>query len=164
MNVFSPTLQCQPSRLPLKDFSGTNDLDIQATTTCSMLIDMLMGSHDSLTWTVSSTSVQLAFVPSKPRMLLAATLLGQLNSPIKAYPSTSPSLVLGRKNTFNQFPIGTKVKKKFGDKLFKGKVIRSPEDTTEQDPDADDFGETAQSWRVEYEDQEQEDCNEREME
>jgi len=48
--------------------------------------------------------------------------------------------------------------------LFKGKVIRSPEDTTEQDPNADDFRETTQSWRVEYEDQEQEDCNEREME
>jgi len=35
------------------------------------------------------------------------------------------------KNTFNRFPIGTKVKKKFGNKLFKGKVMRSPEDTTE---------------------------------
>jgi len=68
------------------------------------------------------------------------------------------------KNAFNRFPIGTKVKKKFGDKMFKGKVIRSPEDTTERDPNADDFGETAQSWRVEHEDQEQEDCNEREME
>jgi len=68
------------------------------------------------------------------------------------------------KNTFNRFPIGTKVKKKFGDKMFKGKVIRSPEDTTERDPNADDFGETTQSWRVKYEDQEQEDCNEREME
>jgi len=68
------------------------------------------------------------------------------------------------KNTFNRFLIGTKAKKKFGDKLFKGKVIRSPEDTTEQDPNADDFRETTQSWRVEYEDQEQEDCNEREME
>ena len=68
------------------------------------------------------------------------------------------------KNTFNRFPIGTKVKKKFGDKIFKGKVVRSAEDTTERDPDADDFGETAQSWRVEHEDQEQEDCNEREME
>jgi len=68
------------------------------------------------------------------------------------------------KNTFNRFPIGTKVKKKFGEKMFKGKVIRSPEDTTERDPDADDFGETTQSWRVECEDQEQEDCNEREME
>jgi len=44
--------------------------------------------------------------------------------------------------------------------MFKGKVTRSPEDTTERDPDADDFGETTQSWRVEYEDQEQEDCNE----
>jgi len=68
------------------------------------------------------------------------------------------------KNTFNRFPIGTKVKKKFGDKMFKVKVIRSAEDTTERDPDADDFGETTQSWRVEYEDHEQEDCNEREME
>jgi len=48
--------------------------------------------------------------------------------------------------------------------MFKGKVIWSPEDTTEQDPNADDFGETAQSWRVECKDQEQEDCNEREME
>jgi len=48
--------------------------------------------------------------------------------------------------------------------MFKGKVIQSPEDTTERDPDADDFGETTQSWHVEYEDQEQEDCNEREME
>jgi len=48
--------------------------------------------------------------------------------------------------------------------MFKGKVIRSPEDTTERDPNADDFGETTQSWHVEYEDQEQEDCNEREME
>ena len=68
------------------------------------------------------------------------------------------------KNTFNRFPIGTKVKKKFGDKVFKGKVVRSPEDATEGDPNANDFGETAQSWRVEHEDQEQEDCNEREME
>jgi len=68
------------------------------------------------------------------------------------------------KNTFNRFPIGTKVKKKFVDKMFKGKVIRNPEDTTERDPNDDDFGETTQSWRVEYEDQEQEDCNEREME
>jgi len=68
------------------------------------------------------------------------------------------------KNTFNRFPIGAKVKKKFGDKIFKGKAIWSPEDTTERDPDADDFGETTQSWRVEYEDQEQEDCHEREME
>ena len=68
------------------------------------------------------------------------------------------------KNTFNRFPIGTKVKKKFGDKMFNGKVARGPEDTTERDPNADDFGETTQSWRVEYEDQEQEDCNEREME
>jgi len=68
------------------------------------------------------------------------------------------------KNAFDRFPIGTKVKKKFGDKMFKGKVMRSPEDTTEQDPNADDFGETTQSWRVEHEDQEQEDCNEREME
>jgi len=33
------------------------------------------------------------------------------------------------KNTFNQFPIGAKVKKKFGDKIFKGKVARNPEDT-----------------------------------
>jgi len=48
--------------------------------------------------------------------------------------------------------------------MYKGKVIQSPEDTTEQDPNADDFGETTQSWRVEYEDQEQEDCNKREME
>jgi len=68
------------------------------------------------------------------------------------------------KNTFNPFPIGTKVKKKFGDKMFKGKVIRSPEDTTERDPNADDFGETTQSWRIEYEDKEQGECNEREME
>ena len=68
------------------------------------------------------------------------------------------------KNTFNRFPIGTKVKKKFGDKMFKGKVTRSPEDTTEQDPNAADFGETIQSWRVECEDKAQEDCNEREME
>jgi len=68
------------------------------------------------------------------------------------------------KNAFNRFPIGTKVKKKFGDKMFKGKVMWSPEDATEGDPNADDFGETAQSWRVECEDQEQEDCNEREME
>jgi len=68
------------------------------------------------------------------------------------------------KNAFNRFPIGTKVKKKFGDKVFKGKVMQSPEDTTERDPNADDFGETTQSWRVECEDQEQEDCNEREME
>jgi len=68
------------------------------------------------------------------------------------------------KNAFDRFPIGTKVKKKFGDKMFKGKVMRSPEDTTERDPNTDDFGETAQSWRVEHEDQEQEDCNEREME
>ena len=67
------------------------------------------------------------------------------------------------KNTFNRFPIGTKVKKKFGDKIYKGKVIRKPEDTTERDPDADDYNETTQSWRVEYEDKEQEDCNEREM-
>jgi len=35
---------------------------------------------------------------------------------------------------------------------------------TERDPNADDFEETTQSWRVEYEDQEQEDCNERETE
>jgi len=28
------------------------------------------------------------------------------------------------KNTFNWFPIGTKVKKKFGDKIFKGKVMQ----------------------------------------
>jgi len=48
--------------------------------------------------------------------------------------------------------------------MFKGKVIGSPKDTTERDPDADDFGETTQSWCVEYEDKEQEDCNEREME
>jgi len=68
------------------------------------------------------------------------------------------------KNTFNQFPIGIKVKKKFGDKMFKGKVIRSPEDTTERNPDAGNFGETTQSWRAEYEDKEQEDCNEHEME
>jgi len=68
------------------------------------------------------------------------------------------------KNAFNWFPIGTKVKKKFGDKTFKGKVARNPEDTTERDPNATDFGETTQSWRVEYEDQEQQDCNEREME
>jgi len=61
-----------------------------------MPIDMLMGSRDSLMWTVSSTSVQHVFAPSKPKMLLAATLLlvGQPNSSIKAYPSTSPSLVL----------------------------------------------------------------------
>jgi len=52
------------------------------------------------------------------------------------------------KNTFNRFPIGTKVKKKFGDKMFKGKVMRSPEDTTKRDPNADDFGEITQSWRV----------------
>jgi len=62
-----------------------------------MPINMLMESPDSLTWTVSSTSVQLVFAPGKPRMLLAATLLRQLNSPIKAYPATSPSLVPIRK-------------------------------------------------------------------
>jgi len=44
------------------------------------------------------------------------------------------------KNTFNRFPIGTKVKKKFGDKTHKGKVMRSPADATERDPNADDFG------------------------
>ena len=33
------------------------------------------------------------------------------------------------KNTFNRFPVGTKVKKKFGDKIFKGKVVHNPEDT-----------------------------------
>jgi len=42
--------------------------------------------------------------------------------------------------------------------------MRSPEDTTERDPNAADFGETIQSWRVECEDQEQEDCDEHEME
>jgi len=42
--------------------------------------------------------------------------------------------------------------------------LANTEDTTERDPNSDDFGETTQSWRVEYEDQEQEDCNEREME
>jgi len=68
------------------------------------------------------------------------------------------------KNTFNRFPIGTKVKKKFGNKVFKGKVVQNPEDTTERDPNADDFGETTQSWWVEYEDQEEEDCNEHKME
>jgi len=68
------------------------------------------------------------------------------------------------KNAFNRFPIGTKVKKKFGDKMFKGKVIQSPEDTIEQDPNAADFGETIQSWRVDCEDKEQEDCNEHETE
>jgi len=68
------------------------------------------------------------------------------------------------KNTFNRFPIGTKVKKKFGDKTFKGKVVRNPEDATERDPNVADFGGTTQSWRIEHEDQEQEDCNEREME
>jgi len=68
------------------------------------------------------------------------------------------------KNTFNRFPIGTKVKKKFSNKVFKEKVVRNLEDTTECDPDANDFGKTTQSWRVEYEDQEQEDCNAREME
>jgi len=48
--------------------------------------------------------------------------------------------------------------------MFKGKVMRSPEDATERDPNAADFGETVQSWRVECKGQEQEDCNEGEME
>ena len=56
------------------------------------------------------------------------------------------------------------MKKKFGNVVFKGKVIRGPEDTTERDSDAAEFGETNQSWRVEYDDKEQEDCTEREME
>jgi len=60
------------------------------------------------------------------------------------------------KNTFNQFPVGTKVKKKFGNKFFQGKVVRNPEDTTERDPTANDFGETAQSWCVKHDDKEQE--------
>jgi len=68
------------------------------------------------------------------------------------------------KNTFNQFPIGRKIKKKFGNKLFQGKVLWNPEDTMERDPTANDFGETTQSWRVKCEDKEQEDCNEHEME
>ena len=49
------------------------------------------------------------------------------------------------KNTFNRFPIGTTVKKKIGDEIFKGKVIRGPEDNTERDPDAAEFGEMTQS-------------------
>jgi len=85
------------SRPPLRDFSGINVSDTQATTICSMHIDMLMESHDFRTWIVSSTYVQLVSALSKLRMLLVATLLGQLNSPIKASPSTSPSLVLVRK-------------------------------------------------------------------
>jgi len=125
-----------------------------------MPIDMLMASHGSLTWIVSSTFAQHASAPSKPRMLLAAMLLGQPNSPTKAY----PSIFLSRVHIPRTPSIGTKVKKKFGDKMFKGKVVQNPEDTTERDPNADDFGETTQSWQVEYEDQEQEDCNEHEME
>jgi len=50
------------------------------------------------------------------------------------------------KNTFNRFPVGTKVKKKFGDKMFKGKVVQDPEDTTEWDLNAEFFGESTQSW------------------
>jgi len=60
--------------------------------------------------------------------------------------------------------MGTKVKKKFGDKLFHDRVARNPEDTTERNPTVNDFGETTQSWCVEHEDKEQEDCNEHEME
>jgi len=74
MSTSSPMLWCRPSRLPLRDSSGINVSDTQVTTVCSMPIDMLMESHDFLTWTVSSTSVQLVFAPSKPRMLLVATM------------------------------------------------------------------------------------------
>jgi len=66
------------------------------------------------------------------------------------------------KNTFNRFSVGTKVKKKFGDKTFKRRVRRNPEDTTERYHDANDFGETTQSCR--NEDKEKEDCNKRKME
>jgi len=97
MSASSPTPLCQPSRPRLSDSSGINISDTQAITICSMPIDMLMESLDSLTWTVFSTSVLLVFAPSKPKMLLVATLLGQLNSPIKAYPSTSPFLAPARK-------------------------------------------------------------------
>jgi len=164
MSTSKLTLPCRPSRLPLKDFSGISASDIQVIIICSMPIDMLMASHGSLTWTLSSTFSLRVSTPSKPKMLLAATPRGQLNSPIKAYQLISPFLGTRLKNTFNWFPIGIKVKKKFGNKMIKGKVVRNPEDTTEWDPNADDFGETTQSWQVEYEDQEQENCNEREME
>ena len=52
------------------------------------------------------------------------------------------------KNTFNRFPIGTKVKKKFGDKWFKGEVIHKPTNTTDRDPSSADYEETDQSWKV----------------
>jgi len=130
-----------------------------------MPIGMLMETHDSRMWTVFLTFVQLVSARSKLKMLLAAILLGQLNSPIKASPSTSPSLVLVRKIPSIDFLLVPKSRRSSVTRCSKAKSYGVPKtQLTEQDPDADDFGETTQSWRIEYEDQEQEDCNEREME
>jgi len=76
-----------------------------------MPIVMLMESLDSLTWTEFSTSVLPVSAPSKRKMLLVATLLGQLNSPIKASPSISPFLAPVRKTPSIDFRLEPKLRR-----------------------------------------------------
>jgi len=134
MNTSKPMLRYRPSRPPLRDFSGINVSDTQATTVCSMPIDMLMESHGSRTWTVFLTSVRLVSAPSKLKMLVAATLLGQLNSPIKASPSTSPSLVLVRKTLSINFLLVPKSRRSLATRCSKAKSYGVPKTQPSKTP------------------------------
>jgi len=134
MNTSKPTLRYRPSRPPLRDFSGINVSDTQATTICSMPIDMLMESRGSRIWTVFLTSVQLVSAPSKLKMLLTATLLGQLNSSIKASPSTSPSLVRVRKIPSIDFLLVPKSRRSSATRCSKAKSYRAPKTQLSETP------------------------------
>jgi len=134
MNTSKSILQYRPLRPPLRDYSGINVSDTLATTMCSMPIDMLMESHGSHIWTVFLTSVQLVSAQSKLKILLAATLLGQLNSPTKASPSTSPSLVHVRKILSIDFLLVPKSRKSSATRCSKAKSHGVPKTQLSETP------------------------------
>jgi len=94
-----------------------------------MPTNMLMEFHCSLTWTAFLTSVPLASASSKPKMLLAATPLGQMSNPTKVSPLTSHSQAHVPRTLSIDSPLGPKSRRSLVTKFSKGKsyaILRTP--------------------------------------